>query len=83
MNQSGLTETMQMQSTGTDGAQRGELCVSLWACVCSSGRRNSCDLDSGEQRTVSTMDSSGAHTVQIKRRRLPVLLFYNIESKGT
>ncbi len=53
-------------------------CVCL--CACGSGRGNSCDLDSGKRRAVGTVDSSEAHTVQIKSRRC--LLFYDIESKG-
>lgn len=53
INQSGLTETMQMQLCGTDGARCNALCV----CVCVSSRSNLCDLDSGKQRTFSSVDS--------------------------
>lgn len=47
------------------------VCVSLCACVrvSSSGRGNSCDLDSGEQRTFSTVNRSEAQTVHVKGGR--------------
>lgn len=49
MNQSGLTETMQTQPSGTDGAQCSAF---VCATVCGPGRGNSCDLDSGKEQSA-------------------------------
>lgn len=77
INQSGLTAN---NANAAEWNRWGCVCHCVRGCV--SGKDNSCDLDRSKQIAVSTMDSYEAHTVQIKSKRLHVLLFSSTEPKG-